>query len=89
MRAHQREGKCFQPEDVAAKCWISYVHRGVGFHMLLCLLRKQWDLAFIHHSVLQNITHETLKTKLSLKIYRSVQSSTDCLCNTNLQADFH
>lgn len=25
----------------------------------------------------------------TLKIYRSMQSSTDCLCNTNLQADFH
>lgn len=64
-------------------CWISYVvvftqkTVGFGFHPPQCAAKHYpW-----------NVEEEVVTA--TLKIYRSVHSSTDCLCNTNLQADFH
>lgn len=42
MRAHQWEGKCFQPEDVAAKCWPWDASESWGISLFL--LQKGWLL---------------------------------------------
>lgn len=42
MRAHQREGKCFQPEDVVAKSWPWDASKGWGISLFL--IQNGWLL---------------------------------------------
>lgn len=72
---------CHIKTQTTQGCWISYVvvfaqkPVGFSFHPPQCAAKHYpW-----------NIEEEVV----TLKIYRSVHSSTDCLCNTNLLAYFH
>lgn len=73
---------CHIKTQTTQGCWISYVvftqkPVGFGFHSPQCSAKHYpW-----------NVEEEVVTA--TLKIYRSVHSSTDCLCNTNLLADFH